>query len=230
MTSVAVASRALAMGEAERRGLQAARIRGAVIALLGAAALWAARGAFNVQAKFSFWLLEQGGDAWSIETTVGMLWLVAGAAAIIIGSVQAGVGASFPWRQSLFVLAPLFVAAILGALLDGKVANMTGVFAGSLELAVPITLGALAGILSERSGMLNIAIEGKFLVGACAAPSLRALQTVPLPAWWLLCCVAWLWATCWPGWASAIKWIRSPAGAVRSPRALRASARSGRSG
>lgn len=168
MTSGAVASRALAMGEAERRGLQAARIRGAVIALLGAAALWAARGAFNVQARFSFWLLEQGGDAWSIETTVGMLWLVAGAAAIIIGSVQAGVGARFPWRQSLFVLAPLFVAAILGALLDGKVANMTGVFAGSLELAVPITLGALAGILSERSGMLNIAIEGKFLVGACA--------------------------------------------------------------
>ena len=46
---------------------------------------------------------------------------------------------------------------------------MTGVFAGSLELAVPITLGAFAGILSERSGMLNIAIEGKFLIGACAA-------------------------------------------------------------
>ena len=40
---------------------------------------------------------------------------------------------------------------------------------GSLEFAVPITLGALAGILSERSGMLNIALEGKMLVGACVA-------------------------------------------------------------
>ena len=168
MTSVVGAARALEMGEAERRGLQAARIRGAVIALLGVAALWAARGAFNVAATFSFWLLEQGGAAWSITTTVGMLWLVAGSVAIVVGGLQAGVGARFPWRQSLFVLAPLYVAAILGALLDGKVANMTGVFAGSLELAVPITLGALAGILSERSGMLNIAIEGKFLVGACA--------------------------------------------------------------
>ena len=168
MTSGAVAVRALEMGEAERRGLRAARGRGLVIALLGAGALWAANGAFKVAATFSFWLLEQGGAAWTITTTVGMLWLVAGSVAIIIGGMQAGFGARFPWRQSLFVLAPLYVAAILGALLDGQVANMTGVFSGSLELAVPITLGALAGILSERSGMLNIAIEGKFLVGACA--------------------------------------------------------------
>ena len=41
--------------------------------------------------------------------------------------------------------------------------------AGSLEFAVPISLGALAGILSERSGMLNIALEGKLLIGACVA-------------------------------------------------------------
>ena len=64
---------------------------------------------------------------------------------------------------------PLFIAAVLGSLLAGKAANLTGVLPGSLELAVPITLGAFAGILSERSGMLNIAIEGKFLIGACAA-------------------------------------------------------------
>ena len=36
---------------------------------------------------------------------------------------------------------------------------------GTLALAAPISLGAFAGILSERSGMLNIAIEGKFLIG-----------------------------------------------------------------
>src|SRR5690606_31343569 len=41
--------------------------------------------------------------------------------------------------------------------------------AGSLNLAAPISLGAFAGILAERSGMFSIAIEGKLLIGACAA-------------------------------------------------------------
>ena len=59
--------------------------------------------------------------------------------------------------------------ALLAALLDGKPANLTGVFEGSLELAVPISMGAIAGILSERSGMFNIALEGKMLVGAMVA-------------------------------------------------------------
>ena len=31
---------------------------------------------------------------------------------------------------------------------------------------MPITLGALAGILCERSGVINIAIEGMLLAGA----------------------------------------------------------------
>ena len=40
----------------------------------------------------------------------------------------------------------------------------------------PISLGAFAGILSERSGMLNIAIEGKFLVGACCTAAVVGLR------------------------------------------------------
>ena len=99
----------------------------------------------------------------------GMLWLLAGIASGIIGIAQMVKGPAFPWRKSLVILVPLYVAAIVAALLDGKTANMTNVFAGTLEYAVPVSLGAFAGILSERSGMLNIAIEGKFLLSACAA-------------------------------------------------------------
>ena len=54
----------------------------------------------------------------------------------------------------------------MASLLDGKPANLTAVITGSLEYAVPVSLGAFAGIMSERSGMFNIAIEGKFLIGA----------------------------------------------------------------
>ena len=157
------------LGEADRRGLRSARIRGVVIAALGVFCFQAAGGSFEVPATFSFWLVKQGGEAFTIATSVGMLWLLAGIASAIAGIAQLVRGARFPWRRLLVVLIPLYIAAILGALLAGKVANMTGVFAGSLELAVPITLGAFAGILSERSGLFNIAIEGKFLIGACAA-------------------------------------------------------------
>jgi simple sugar transport system permease protein len=157
------------LGTAAREALRAARIRGAILAVLGLLAFNLARESFGTPATFSFWIDEQGGTPFEIETSVGVLWLLAGVVAGAVGIAQLVRGASFPWRRSLLLIIPVWVAAILADLLDGRAANMTGVFAGSLELAVPITLGAFAGILSERSGMFNIAIEGKFLVGACAA-------------------------------------------------------------
>jgi ABC-type uncharacterized transport system permease subunit len=157
------------MGEADRRAQRSARIRGAVIAALGLVCFALATGSMDVNATFSFWLVTQGGEAFTIATSVGVLWILAGVASGLIGMAQMIRGASFPWRKSLILLVPLYIAAIVATLLDGKVANMTGVFAGTLEYAVPISLGAFAGILSERSGMLNIAIEGKFLIGACTA-------------------------------------------------------------
>ncbi len=149
------------MGTAAREALRAARIRGAILAALGLLALNVARESFDTPATFSFWIDRQGGTAFSIETSVGVLWLLAGVVAGALGIAQLVRGASFPWRRSLLLLIPIWIAAILADLLDGRAANMTGVIAGSLELAVPITLGAFAGILSERSGLLNIAHRGQ---------------------------------------------------------------------
>ena len=157
------------LGIAARRALRFARVRGIVFAALGLIALRAAVGTFGVPTVFSFWVDRQGGESAVLTTSVGVLWLLAGAASGAVGVVQIARGTRLRWRRMLGVVIPLYVAAILGALLGGKAANLTGVFAGSLELAAPIAMGAFAGILSERSGMLNIAIEGKFLVGACVA-------------------------------------------------------------
>jgi general nucleoside transport system permease protein len=157
------------MGTAARQALRAARIRGAIMAALGLVAFNAARDSFDVPATFAFWIDKQGGQMLSLSTSVGVLWLLAGVVIGATGIAQLVRGTDFPWRRTLLIIVPVWIAAILGALLAGKTANLTGVIAGSLELAVPISLGAFAGILSERSGMLNIAIEGKFLVGACAA-------------------------------------------------------------
>ncbi len=167
-------------GVAERKALRAARIRGVIFAAVGLLALQAAISTMAVAATFSFWIDKQGGTPFVIETQAGVLWILTGLAAGASGILQLIRGTSFQWRRWLLVVLPLIITATLGTLLEGKAANLTGIFAGSLELATPITLGAFAGILAERSGMFNIAIEGKFLIGACTAAIVASVTQVPL--------------------------------------------------
>jgi simple sugar transport system permease protein len=154
---------------AERKALRAARIRGASLAVLGLFALQLSINSLDTPAVFTFWIDKQGGSAATISTTVGLLWIITGLVTGLTGIVQLVRGPSFAWRRMLLVILPLWIIATLATLLVDKPANMTGVLAGTLTLAAPISLGAFAGIISERSGMANIAIEGKFLIGACVA-------------------------------------------------------------
>ena len=51
----------------------------------------------------------------------------------------------------------------------GDFVPFTGLLQGGLVLAVPLVFGALAGLICERSGVINIAIEGQLLAGAFGA-------------------------------------------------------------
>ena len=154
---------------AERKALRAARIRGVILAALGVWALQLAVNSLDTPAVFSFWVDRQGGSSAAISTTVGLLWILTGVVTGVTGLAQLIRGAAFPWRRSLLVVLPFWVFTGLAAMLGGTPANLTGVLGGTLSLAAPIALGAFAGIISERSGMANIAIEGKMLIGACVA-------------------------------------------------------------
>jgi simple sugar transport system permease protein len=165
---------------AERKALRSARIRGAVFVVFGLYAFYASVGTFATTATFSFWISEQGGEQLTLSTSVGILWIVAGLVAGLTGMAQLIRGARFPWRRTLLFVIPIWVITIMASLLDGKAANLTNVITGSLEYAVPVSLGAFAGILSERSGMFNIAIEGKFLVGALVASVVVSVTGVVL--------------------------------------------------
>jgi general nucleoside transport system permease protein len=156
-------------GLAARKAARDARIRAIAFIATGLVAFYVAVGSFAVPATFLFWIDRRGGDAATIVTSVGALWVIAGVASVFVGGLQLWRSAGFRWRPWLLVVLIPWMAALLASLLAGRPANLTGVFSGSLDLATPIAMGALAGILSERSGMLNIALEGKMLVGACVA-------------------------------------------------------------
>ncbi|NUP75080.1 MAG: ABC transporter permease [Sinomonas sp.] len=47
--------------------------------------------------------------------------------------------------------------------------SLAGLLAGAVTLAVPLVFGSLSGVLCERSGIVNIAIEGQLLMGAFSA-------------------------------------------------------------
>ncbi|HXV99377.1 MAG TPA: ABC transporter permease, partial [Anaerolineae bacterium] len=69
----------------------------------------------------------------------------------------------------LLVVALIFVFAFLTWSARGESMNLLGMFSASLLRAAPIAFGALSGILCERAGVVNIAIEGMMLSGAMAS-------------------------------------------------------------
>jgi simple sugar transport system permease protein len=60
------------------------------------------------------------------------------------------------------------LALVIWAARDGTGA-FYGLIAGSVQRATPIALGAIAGLLCERTGVINIAIEGMMLAAAFGA-------------------------------------------------------------
>jgi simple sugar transport system permease protein len=59
-----------------------------------------------------------------------------------------------------------FVLAFLVWAVAGAQISFTSLLSGTLALSVPIVFGALSGVLCERAGVINIAIEGQLLAGA----------------------------------------------------------------
>jgi simple sugar transport system permease protein len=66
----------------------------------------------------------------------------------------------------LLVVAFLDIFGLMIWAARGSSVDMVGMLAASLRMSTPIALGALAGIFCERSGVINIAIEGMMLAAA----------------------------------------------------------------
>jgi len=81
------------------------------------------------------------------------------------------------WIHVIFGIA--FVLTFLTYVGAGRatVIPLTTLLSGALALSVPLVFGALCGVVCERSGIVNIAIEGQLLGGAFLAAVVGSLTS-----------------------------------------------------
>ncbi|WP_112140233.1 ABC transporter permease [Glycomyces dulcitolivorans] len=94
---------------------------------------------------------------------------------LALGAITAAAGAwmllGLPQRWTKFASAAAVTAFVVGLLFwsysePGTVFRAESILAGALFLSMPYIFGALSGVVCERSGVINIGIEGQFLMGA----------------------------------------------------------------
>jgi len=85
-------------------------------------------------------------------------------------------------RSPLWLVSVYILVAIVGFLTwaaSGASLPVPGLLSGALTLAVPLIYGALAGVIGERAGVVNIAIEGQLLAGAFTAAVIGSVTGQP---------------------------------------------------
>ncbi len=141
--------------------------------------------AFIVIAIVTYWLFANGVDP-ALQSTFGLNqgnvpaeqrlpdWVVPsyGTVALLavlsagIGGYQLARGFGRYTNLLLGLVVLMFIFSFLTWATSDKSINLAGMLRTSVGAAVPITLGAMSGILCERAGVVNIAIEGMMLSSA----------------------------------------------------------------
>jgi simple sugar transport system permease protein len=123
-------------------------------------------------ATFAFSVSGAGVHVPSIHAPASAVAYALGAASILIGLLRAFLDQP-PWakRLNIGLVLLFFVVSLLCWAYAGSAIplNAVNLLQGTMNLSIPLVLGALAGCMCERSGVINIAIEGQLLVGAFAA-------------------------------------------------------------
>jgi simple sugar transport system permease protein len=141
---------------------------GVVLILLAVFTFWAFGLGSEVGAestfKLSLPLARYEGLAWSVNTR----WV-----AFLVSAILAFLGgwvlrrSHVKWTNlALAIGLALLAFAFLAWAASGKSFSLVGMLRSTVILSVPVTLGALTGLMCERVGVINIAIEGQLLTSA----------------------------------------------------------------
>lgn len=102
---------------------------------------------------------------WIVNSKTGAIgFSIASILAVLLATLQFRARKTSRFASGFF--AATFLMSFLCWAAAGKFIPFTGLLQGALLLSVPLIFGAMAGVLSERSGVINIAIEGQLLAGA----------------------------------------------------------------
>lgn len=102
------------------------------------------------------------------------LYLLA-ALSLVIGLIQLVRGFRKITNLMVGLVFLFFIFSFLTWQAADKSLNLAGMLSSAVQLAVPITMGSFSGILCERSGVVNIAIEGMMLMSAMVGALMGSL-------------------------------------------------------
>lgn len=151
---------------------------GVVVALLAALFVFAPRGGistFRLGDPTSAIALPDielptGATSW---TVLALLALLALWATWVAWSYQ---------RTPLWLTIAFSVLGVFGFLVwaaAGGLVPVSSLLFGAVSLSVPLVFGALGGVIGERAGVVNVAIEGQLLLGAFSAALLSSITGNP---------------------------------------------------
>ena len=126
---------------------------------------------------YSFYL----GDEWKLISE----WKIGSKSGVMIFLIFALIGVTISFIQfknnKKITLGSLIfgfgsIMAFLSWAAAGKFIPLTGLLQAAVLLAVPLIFGSMAGLLCEKSGVINIAIEGQLLFSAFVSAVVASLS------------------------------------------------------
>jgi len=117
-------------------------------------------------------------DDWEFNSFNALRILAVGCA--VVGAYQLVRGFKNLTGLAFALIGGIFIFAFLAWASSGGRLNLAGMLRIMVIRSVPLTIGAMSGILCERAGVVNIAIEGMMLTAAMVGTIVGSLGTL----WW----------------------------------------------